>query len=204
MASQGTFIVFEGGDGSGKTTQVELLKERLKRDDILYVSDPGGTEIGFRLREMVKYQEALTERAELFLFLTARAQLAEEIIVPALKEGKHVISNRYDLSTIAYQIYGRNNMEGKDLLLAASDYARMIEPNLYIYLDVPVSIAYTRIQAREERTRFEREEIAFHERIHTGYEEHLKSRNHARIDGTKPIDDVYKDVEKAVLGVIGS
>lgn len=196
---RGKFIVFEGGDGVGKTTQVNLLKEKLGRDDVVYVGDPGGTEIGAKIREIVKYDTSLRERAELFLFLAARAQLVEEIIVPALEEGEHVISNRFDLSTIAYQIYGRRRTDELDLIFTISDYARIVEPDLYIFFDAPIEISMTQAKGRYERpSRFEEEQIEFHTRVHEGYLKHLKDHNHEIIDATQSVGVVYGELEKII------
>lgn len=196
---KGKFIVIEGGDGVGKTTQINLLKEKLERDDVVYVGDPGGTEIGIKIREIVKYNRSLRERAELFLFLASRAQLVEEIIIPALEGGRHVISNRFDLSTIAYQIYGRRRIDELDLIFTISNYARVVEPDLYIFLDAPTEISITQAKERYERpSRFEQEEIEFHTRVHEGYLKHLKDHNHEIIDATQSVDAVYSELEKII------
>ena len=100
----GTFIVFEGGDGAGKDTQIELLHTKFDPARFVFVRDPGSTEIGQKLREIVLHDKRIARTAELLIYLAARVQLAEEKIRPALERGINVISNRFDLSTIAYQI----------------------------------------------------------------------------------------------------
>src|SRR3989344_5732431 len=101
---RGKFIVFEGGDGSGKSTFVERLRK--ESPDFVYTQDPGGTELGERIRELLmsKKTSGIDVRAELLLFLASRAQMVSEVIRPALESGKTVIANRFALSSIAYQI----------------------------------------------------------------------------------------------------
>lgn len=196
---KGKFIVIEGGDGVGKSTQIDLLKKKLGRDDIVYVGDPGGTNIGSEIREIVKYSPDLSERAELFLFLGSRAQLVEEVIIPTIESGKHVISNRFDLSTIAYQVYGRNRLDDLDLILSISEYARVVDPDLYILLDAPVDVSLRRAMERDEKvSRFEEEEMEFHSRVYEGYHKHIEEHTHKIIDATRSIEDVYAELEEVV------
>src|SRR3989344_8068880 len=111
--AKGTFIVFEGGEGSGKDTLINLIKEKYTDRDFVYVRDPGGTPLGEKIRSLVLGKESTGTdmRAELLLFLAARAELVGKVIAPALEAGKTVIANRFTLSTIAYQIYGRKQLD---------------------------------------------------------------------------------------------
>src|SRR3989344_6422130 len=110
---KGTFIVIEGGDGAGKDTQIELLKKEFNGPEFVYTREPGGTALGKVLREMLLHESygALPLLTEVFLFLADRAQHAAEVVVPALKKGKTVISNRSWISMVAYQLHGRDRLD---------------------------------------------------------------------------------------------
>lgn len=197
---RGKFIVIEGGEGAGKDANIELLKRDLSAD-IVWVKDPGSTVLSGQLREITQHGENLSKEAELFLFLASRAQLTHEVIAPALTAGMHVISNRFDPSTMAYQVYGRERMEMEDTLSAMSEIARGdAVPDLVIFLDVPPEEGLRRAAARKERTtRFEAEELAFHERVRAGYLAHLDDyARGVRIDANRPLEEVYVDVKAAV------
>src|SRR3989344_900959 len=115
---KGKFILVEGGDGAGKDTHVERLRELLKDRETVFAREPGGTHLGKTLREMLLHNShgPLSLPAELFLFMADRAQNMEETIKPALAAGKIVISNRSWISFIAYQIYGREQYEWEEFL----------------------------------------------------------------------------------------
>ena len=196
---KGHFIVIDGGDGAGKDTQIELLKAHYP--DAVYVRDPGGTEMGMKVRDILQYKEGLAKRAELFLFLATRNQLVEEVIEPSLDACKVVISNRFDLSTLAYQVYGRERTDMLSMLRSMSEFARgECMPDLYIVLDVSAEVGMARSEARGARlTRFEKEKIAFHERVREGYLAHAKEYpNSVVIDANRGEADVAKDVQAAV------
>jgi dTMP kinase len=202
---QGKFIVIEGGDGAGKDTQIELLREDLVGDSIVWTRDPGGTALGNRLREIVQYEQTVSKEAELLLFLASRAQLVRETILPAIAMGRHVISNRFDLSTFAYQIHGRNRLSLKDQVMAMSEYARgEAIPDLLILLDIEPRIGHSRLVERGEKlTRFEEEDIQFHERVRAGYLEGANTYSKVRIiDANRPVEEVYIDVHAAVQDIL--
>lgn len=211
---QGKFIVIEGGDGAGKDTQIELLQEEFPPstslgtggEQFVYTRDPGGTALGTRLREIVQYEQTVSKEAELLLFLASRAQLVQEVVLPTVAQGLHVISNRFDLSTYAYQIYGRDRLDMKELIESMSTYARgSAVPDLLILLDIDPRVGLERLVERGEKlTRFEEEDVQFHERVRTGYLEGTKKYPHvAIVDASRPVEEVYEDVRKAVRGVVG-
>lgn len=198
---KGKFIVIEGGDGAGKDTQIELLKKDFGGDNFVYTRDPGGTELGLKLREILQYGEGVAKETEMLLFLASRAQLVHEIVRPAVGEGKNVICNRFDASTIAYQIYGRERLFLKEFLLAASKFARANTiPDLVVLLDVAPEVALARLAHRDEKpTKFEQEKIDFHNRVREGYLEGAKEFPHVvLVDANRSIEEVYKDVKAAV------
>lgn len=205
--NRGKFIVVEGGDGAGKDTQVDLLRKEFGTIGFVYTRDPGGTKLGSQLREIVQYEEGVAKETEMLLFLASRAQLVQEVVRPNIERGIHVICNRFDLSTIAYQIYGRERMSLQDFVRSASVFARgATVPDLVILLDVSPEVGLERIAGRSARlTRFEKEKIAFHERVRQGYLEGAKEFPNVKIiDASRSIEDVYKDVESAVKAVLDS
>lgn len=166
----GSFVVVEGPDGAGKTTLVERLERRLKDHgaDPLVVREPGGTPLAEAARRLA-FDPALAASpgAELFLVLAARADLVAKVIRPALAAGRFVLSDRFDLSTEAYQIAGRGLP--RDEVLSANRLATGgLRPDLTIVLDVTVAEARTR-QVFKDRDRMEREADALHERVRTTF-----------------------------------
>jgi dTMP kinase len=166
------FITLEGSEGSGKTSQIVPLAERLKKDglDVITTREPGGTLIGDQIRAILASlaNTAMEARTEALLFLAARAQLIEEVILPHLKNGGIVISDRYADSTLAYQGYGR----GLDLsqLRAMLDFATgKLKPDLTLLLDVDVELGLQRRAQGGEWNRLDACELEFYQRVRQGY-----------------------------------
>jgi dTMP kinase len=164
-----TFIVVEGGEGAGKSTQVELLADRIAAAgrQVTRTFEPGGTPRGAELRRMLLTDEGpVDERTEIFLLLADRADHVAEVIRPALSEGAVVVCDRFTPSTLAYQGIGR----GYDLeeLSAMSHLAAgRIEPDVVVVLDLPDDVAEARVAAA--RDRFERAGAEFHSRVRAAY-----------------------------------
>ncbi len=170
----GFFIVFEGTEGCGKSTQSKILHNRLRKDGIpsLLTKEPGGTVLGNRLRNLVKRGGSITPEAELLLFNASRAQLVKEVILPALAEGKVVISDRFYPSTLAYQGYGRGLKQ--DIIEALNEFATAgLKPDMIILLDMEAQKGLSR-KPSSVRDRFEEEETAFHQKVRKGYQEMAK------------------------------
>ena len=200
---RGKFIALEGGEGSGKTTIGERLK--LEYPDAVYTQDPGGTPLGERVRVLLMSDETkgIDVRAELLLFLAGRAQLVSEVIRPALEGGKHVISNRFGLSSIAYQVYGRQRPELLELYKAVSkEILQGCTPDVCILLDVTPETGYARVHSRpEEPTRFDNETLDFHARVREGLKKHAGEFGKPFIiDAEKPLEKVWTEV----LGIVKS
>ena len=162
------FIVFEGGEGSGKSTQAKALNNRLRKlgFDVVFTHEPGGTVLGNKLRRWVKWGREITLPTELFLFLASRSQLVTKVIRPALARGHMVICDRFAASTIAYQGYGR----GIDLSLLESlnDFVTDgLVPDLTVLLDVDAEQGLGRKGRKWDS--FEREDFTFHQRVRDGY-----------------------------------
>ena len=203
--ARGKFIVFEGGGGSGKDTLIELLKKKLAgRPDVVYTRAPGGTPTGERLRELLLSSESadLHPRTELLLFLAAHAELVEKVVAPALADGKIVISNRFVPSLIAYQIYGRQQLQNLAIVREALRFiVQHSIPDLCILLDVPPDIGIGRATKREGTPhRFVKEDLAFQERVREGYKRHVAefARKTVIIDTSGAVEEAWKKTEEAL------
>ena len=208
MDKRGKFIVFEGGEGSGKDTQIARLKERYSgQNGIIFTREPGGTNIGEQIRGILMSRDThnMDVQAEMLLFLAARAQLIGEVIAPALKAGNHVICNRFGLSTIAYQIYGRERKQLMEPLHYLNSFVvGEYIPYATILLDLDPTIGIARTQNRAgQATRFDAEEIAFHERVREGYTKHLAEFGTPYvINADRPVEEVWSDVDIAVQSIL--
>ncbi len=189
------FITFEGLDGSGKSTQAELLAERLVADgvDVLSTREPGGTELGERLRDLVLHGGHVGSWAEALMYVAARAQLVDEVIRPALERGASVICDRYVDSSIAYQGVARGLGLERMLELNLAAVGQLL-PDRTFLLDLDPSEVASRIQRHHDR--LEREGDDFRERAAAGYRE-LALRFPERIvvlDATRPADELAEEV----------
>jgi len=200
-------ITFEGGDGTGKSTQIRALENYLNRAGrpCLTTCEPGGTGLGVLIRKLLLEvgDYRIASGTELFLYLADRAQHVSEIILPAISAGKIVLCDRFTDSTLAYQGYGRGlDLERlRELNSIASGEAR---PDLTFLLDCPVACGLARTERRisEKPTiredRFEREEIEFHERVRAGFLEMARAEP-ARfrvIDASRSIEKVSADIRR--------
>ena len=213
----GLFITFEGTEGGGKSTQIQILAGRLRGLGcaIHLLREPGGTPIGEEIRHTLKHSEAnhaMTSEAELLLMNASRAQLVREIIRPALATGEIVLCDRFYDSTTAYQGHGR----GVDLeaVRAIIEFAvGPTRPDLTLLLDVPVAVSEARRQMRRERSshqaasgsapvrdRMEEADRAFFERVHQGFRA-IAAAEPERvrvIDATRTVEEVSTAIWKAV------
>ena len=202
------FITFEGLDYSGKSTQVKLLSDRLTLQDrhVLVLREPGGTEIGEKIRKMLldKSNESMTEASELFLFSASRSQLVQEVITPALEGGMDVICDRYYDSTTAYQGFGRGI--SLDIIRTINRYAiGKLIPELTCFLDIPIREVEKRITAsKSNKDRMELSGIEFYEKVRNGYLQMAKEEPRYRIvEGMHPIDDIHEIIWQQVSQLIG-
>ncbi len=163
------FIVFEGGDGSGKSTQARSLLRRLRRRGVKVhrTHEPGGTPLGQSLRRLLKSGEAMTPMSELMLFEAARAQLVQNVIRPFLEQGGVVIADRFTSSTMAYQGYGRG-LDRELIERLNREATGGLEPDLTVFLDLPVETALAR-KGGGNGDNFDDAPVDFHRRIHRGY-----------------------------------
>ncbi|GAA6146333.1 dTMP kinase [Thalassolituus maritimus] len=200
----GRFITFEGGEGVGKSTNIQALAEYLRSigKTVIVTREPGGTPIAEKIRnDLLKahHEEPMAPMAELLLMFAARAQHVDAVIRPALERGDWVLCDRFTDSTIAYQGYGRGlSLSTIEQLktMAQGDFS----PDHTILLDAPASVGMTRARARgeelnEETDRFETEEMAFFERAREGFLALARSESRFHIvDASQSLDDVTKQV----------
>lgn len=200
------FITFEGIEGSGKTTQIQLLADELQRrgKTLLLTREPGGTAIGNQIRKILLSRENknTVSLCELFLYAADRAQHVEELIRPALTEGKIVLCDRYADATTAYQEGGRQLP--KDLVGQINSLAcQGLKPDLTIFLDCPVELGLSRAQHRgaeqqDPEDRFEQETILFHRRVRDRYLQIAQEEKERFVilDGTGSIEEVQQRIVK--------
>jgi dTMP kinase len=202
------FITFEGLDYSGKSTQVKLLSDRLTMQDrrVLVLREPGGTEIGEKVRKMLldKTNDGMTDASELFLFSASRSQLVQEVIKPALEGGMDVLCDRYYDSTTAYQGFGRGI--SLDIIRTINRYAiGDIIPDLTFFLDIPIREAEKRITtSKSNKDRMESSGIEFYKRVRNGYLQMSQEESRYRVlEGMQPIDDIHELVWQHVTMIMG-
>jgi len=167
------FITFEGGEGCGKSSQARVLYRRLLKLGVpaLLTHEPGGTPLGNSLRRWLKGKNEVDPQTELLLFNASRAHLVSQVIRPAIEKGTVVICDRFSDSTVAYQGYGRG-LELSLIQAANSIGTQGLRPDLTVLLDLPVEQGLAR---KRRHDRFEREELAFHQRVRQGYLEMAKA-----------------------------
>jgi len=170
-ARQGLLITLEGGEGSGKSTQAQDLKELLeaKGFTVTVTREPAGCPLGRRVRELLAEPSLeLDPRSELFLLAAARAQHVAEVIRPALERGEVVICDRFSDSSVAYQGYGRG-LSLDDVRLANRIASQGLVPDLTVLLDVPVEVGLARKAGEDAPDRIGQEGAEFHQRVRQGY-----------------------------------
>lgn len=205
---KGKFIVFEGSDGSGKTTILNNVKKYLDDNNIDYVltREPGGTMISEGIRNVLLANDKteMSNRTEALLFAAARAQHVDEIIKPNLEKGRLVISDRFVMSSLAYQGYGREL--GVDRVKAINDFAiDGVEPDYTIFFNVDPITVLERKRKAVEADRLENEDESYHTRVYEGYQDMISKIDDRMIliDASKSIEEVTDATIKRLLEIIG-
>ncbi|MDR1480845.1 MAG: dTMP kinase [Planctomycetaceae bacterium] len=200
------FITIDGGDGSGKTTQQRLLYDWLQSlgREVVLCRDPGGTRLGDKVREIVLGDGVnICGISEMFLFMTARAQLIDEVIRPALDAGKDVIADRFLVSNIVYQGYA-GGMAIKDIELIGNVATGGIKPDVAIILDIPCGVSVERTGGRA-RDRMERKGEEFHQKVRDGFLDYAKKNpEYVVLDAISSIGIVEESIRNVISSRLGS
>jgi dTMP kinase len=202
VSASGTFVVLEGGEGTGKSTQAKRLVARVREAgrDALLTHEPGDSDVGRAIRELLLHEDlTLDGRGELLLMLADRAQHVAEVIRPALAAGQVVVCDRFTPSSLAYQGVGRGL--GVDAVEQMSAFATDgLAPDLVVVLDLADAIAETRIGA--DRDRMERAGVEFHAIVREAYRKLAPERGWTVVDASGSRDDVAQRIWAAVERVL--
>ena len=207
---EGKFITFEGGEGAGKSLQIKRFAEYLKSKgiDVVLTREPGGTEVGKEIRKILVEgdKDKFDEVTEILLFYADIRMNLEKVIKPAIKQGKYVISDRYNDSTIAYQFYGANKFNDTTIMdtiykVVAGDF----KPDLIVLLDVDVKVGLERSFKKAEgmdvkELRFENAKVDFHQRLRDGYLEMAKNEPNrfVVVNANNGVDEVFDELIKKI------
>ncbi len=211
---KGLFITFEGIEGCGKSTQARLLKDYLEEKGIKAIlsMEPGGTEIGMKIREILvdpKHKGILHPITEALLYQADRNQHLKEKIIPHLEKGYVVISDRYQHSSIAYQCYGRG-LDIEKIEWVFKNIVNGLEPDIVFLIDIDEETSMKRVKNRAntekiELSRFEIEHLNFHKKVREGFLELAKnSKNFVVLDGKEDIETIHKKIVAVVEGKLNN
>jgi dTMP kinase len=207
-ASPGLFITLEGGDGSGKTTQMAALADWLTRQGrtVVQTREPGGTDLGLELREIILHRRGyIAPRAEALLYAADRAHHIATLVRPALERGDVVLQDRYLDSSVAYQGAGRvlDPAEVRDLSLWATEG---LLPHLTVLLDLDPAVGRARLDSSRTRyDRLEAEQLEFHERVRAAYRAlaDAEPERFLVLDATRPVDELQASIRDRVSALLG-
>ena len=194
------FFSIDGGDGTGKSTQIDLFCQWLRQEghEVVACRDPGSTPLGEAIRELLLHRHdlAIDRRSEMLLYMAARAQLVTELIRPALQAGKTVVADRYLLANVVYQGYG-GGLDVPTLWEVGRVATGGLLPDLTIVLDLPADVAATRINRDPDR--MEMQGLEFHARVREGFlaEAQRQPERIVVVDASRPIAEVQADVRIA-------
>ena len=197
------FITFEGMDGAGKSTHLAWFTEQLKLrgHDTVVTREPGGTPLGEQLRELLLNQPMSTG-TEAMLMFAARLEHIEQVIKPALRSGKWVVSDRFSDASFAYQGGGRG-MEWARLEQLEQWVHPYLQPDLTLFFDVPVEVARKRLENNASLDRFEQEQADFFERVRSGYHKRIQHdpQRFIVIDASRSMGEVKLKLEEIILTI---
>ncbi|MFH0819147.1 MAG: dTMP kinase [Patescibacteria group bacterium] len=206
----GKFIVFEGGEGSGKTFQIALLQKKLKKlgKKVIVTHEPGGTALAEQIRHVILFPQKKKPEAktELFLFLASRQEHVVEKLIPALKKGYYVLCDRFSGSTLAYQI-GARGLKDEKLIIVMDKFAKNnLKEDLVIYLDVDPKIGLARRKKdtlANNLTSFDKETLTFHNKVRKYFNKLVKNnKNWVKINANKTLSEneteIYEIISKKI------
>ncbi|OAI09716.1 dTMP kinase [Methylomonas lenta] len=199
----GRFITLEGGEGVGKSTNLQFIEQILleRQIEVVITREPGGTELAERIRKLLleKSDELITSQAELLLMFAARAQHIQHVILPAMQQGRWVLCDRFTDATYAYQGGGRN-MDVNMIAWLEQLVQGSLRPNLTLLLDAPVEIGMRRAMHRGKLDRFETEKVDFFQRVRQAYLERasLDQNRYSIIDASLPLIEVQAQITQAI------
>jgi dTMP kinase len=204
---RGKFITIEGTDGSGKSTQIELLMDYLRKKgaDVIFTREPGGTQISEKIREIILDVDnsEMTGITEALLYAAARSQHVEEKIIPALEAGKIIICDRFVDSSIAYQ--GAARGLGAEKIMGINEAAlHGIMPDMTLFFDLSPEKGILRKKNERALDRLEKEKMDFHEKVYEGYKNLCKKypERIKPIDADRSIDEVHSEVIEVIDGLL--
>ena len=203
----GLFLTFEGPEGAGKSTNLQIFAQALRQAgcDPLVTREPGGTPVAERIREVLlsHHEEAVCSDAELLLMFAARAQHLHQLIIPALKQGRVVISDRFTDATYAYQGGGRG-VDSQRIAVLESWVQAELRPDLTLIFDVPVEVGMSRARARSALDRFEVEQQDFFERVRRTYLDRAAAHpeRYRIIDASGDLDQVAAAMQPVIDEVL--
>ncbi|EFB50632.1 thymidylate kinase [Staphylococcus aureus subsp. aureus D139] len=202
MNKMSAFITFEGPEGSGKTTVINEVYHRLAKDyDVIMTREPGGVPTGEEIRKIVLEGNDMDIRTEAMLFAASRREHLVLKVIPALKEGKVVLCDRYIDSSLAYQGYARGI--GVEEVRALNEFAiNGLYPDLTIYLNVSAEVGRERIiKNSRDQNRLDQEDLKFHEKVIEGYQEiiHNESQRFKSVNADQPLENVVEDTYQTII-----
>ncbi len=202
--SRGLFITFEGGEGSGKSTIIEMLSKSY--EEIEFTREPGGSNISEKIREIIldKNNTEMDNRCEALLYAASRAQHIEEYVKPSIKKGITVICDRYVESSLVYQGMARDN-SFEDIKSINEFATQGFSPDITIFFDVSPDVGLKRVEGRNKIDRLDLEKMEFHNKIYDGYMELFNkklytSKRYYIVDATQSVDRVFKMVQDIIFG----
>ena len=205
--SQGIFITMEGPDGSGKSTQIALLKEYLEKEgyDVLITREPGGTAISEAIREVILNKDfrEMSPVTEMLLYAGARAQLIHEVVGPALEKGQAVISDRFVDSSLVYQGIARGLGVEKVYEVNLNAIGKYM-PDVTFLLDLPAEVGIARKKGQKDLDRMELESLEFHKSVAQGYRDMAKRfpERIKSVDATRPVEEISDLIIREVSDIL--
>lgn len=204
---RGLFIVLEGGEGVGKTTNLRFIEDFLVQQGVqLQCSrEPGGTEIAEKIREIIlqEHSEPMADLSELLLMFAARAQHLEQKIIPCLEQNQWMLCDRFTDASYAYQGGGRQ-LDKSTIVALENLVQKTLRPDCVILLDAPVEIGHARAKARAALDRMEQESQAFHQRVRDAYLERAAQapERYAIINAAQPLEQVQADIQAVLVRLL--